>query len=68
MLSGCQDSDNIGGNYKTFDGETIKDYMDNHPEFSEFEQALDQVHALSLLSSYGKYTCFLILKVRIFYK
>lgn len=59
MLSGCKDSDNIGGNYKTFDGETIKDYMDNHPEFSEFEQALDQVHALSLLSSYGKYTCFL---------
>lgn len=59
LLSGCKDSDDIGVNYKTFDGETIKDYIDNHAEYSEFELALEKVQALSLLSSYGKYTCFL---------
>lgn len=59
VMAGCTDSDNVGSNYKTFVGETIKDYLDNHPEFSRFAIALKRANALSLMSSYGKYTCFL---------
>lgn len=57
--AGCTDSDDVGDNYKTFTGETIKDYLDGHAEYSEFETALDVAGALPLMSSYGKYTFFL---------
>lgn len=60
ILSGaCTDSDDVGDNYTTFTGETIRDFLDNNPEYSEFETALDSAGALSLMSSYGKYTCFI---------
>jgi len=58
-FTSCTDSDDVGDNYKTFDGQTIKDYMDANPQYSEFEQALDAVGGLSLMASYGAYTVFL---------
>lgn len=59
MLVGCTDSDDVGDNYRTFEGTTVKDYLDQHPEYSMFETALEKVGSLPLMSSYGKYTCFL---------
>lgn len=54
----CVDSDDVGSSYATFTGETIKDFLDNNDDYSEFEAALSKAGALSLMSSYGKYTCF----------
>ncbi|MDP4276197.1 MAG: fasciclin domain-containing protein [Bacteroidota bacterium] len=58
-VAGCTDSDNTGGSYTTFTGQTIKDFLDSHSAYSEFEEALNKVNALSLMASYGKYTCFI---------
>lgn len=59
VSAACTDSDDVGDNYRTFTGETIKDFLEANPEYSEFEQALEKVNALSLMASYGKYTCFI---------
>lgn len=59
VAAACTDSDDVGDNYRTFTGETIKDFLEANPEYSEFEQALEKVNALSLMASYGKYTCFI---------
>lgn len=59
VLPGCTDSDDVGDSYRTFEGTTIKDYLDQHPEYSLFETALEHLGALPLMSGYGKYTCFL---------
>lgn len=58
-LSACTDSDDVGESYKTFTGQTIKDFLDENRDYSYFETALDSAGALSLMSSYGKYTCFI---------
>ena len=58
FFGSCSDSDDVGDSYKTFEGETIKDFLDNNPDYSEFRTALDTVDVLPLMSSYGKYTCF----------
>jgi len=43
----------------TFKGEMVGKYLENNPkEFSEFAQLLDTTKVLSLLNSYGSYTCF----------
>ena len=54
----CQDSDDVGENYTTFTGETISDFLENNSDYSEFTEALRTAGALSLLESYGSYTCF----------
>lgn len=59
LLCSCTDSDDVGNNYRTFEGTTVKDYLDQNPQYSLFEEALERVGSLSLMSSYGKYTCFL---------
>ncbi|HET9571835.1 MAG TPA: fasciclin domain-containing protein [Bacteroidales bacterium] len=45
-------------NYKTFTGQTIKDFLDSDTAYSKFEAALERADALPLMASYGKYTCF----------
>ena len=43
----------------TFKGEMVGKYLENDSlEFSEFTQLLDTTKVLSLLNSYGSYTCF----------
>ena len=59
VFTSCTDSDDVGDSYRTFEGTTVKDYLDQNPEYSMFETALERVGSLSLMSSYGKYTCFL---------
>lgn len=58
LFTACVDSDDVGENYKTFEGQTIKDFLSSDAQYSDFCQALDASGALSLMSSYGKYTCF----------
>jgi uncharacterized surface protein with fasciclin (FAS1) repeats len=57
-LIGCLDTERLVANYKTFTGQTIKDFLDVDTAFSKFERALDRANALTLMASYGKYTCF----------
>ncbi len=53
----CKD-DSVG-NYYTFTGETVGQYLETRPEyFSEFCNILDTTNVMSLLKAYGKYTCF----------
>ncbi|MGM9710256.1 MAG: fasciclin domain-containing protein [Prevotella sp.] len=59
LFQSCTDSDDVGDNYRTFEGETIKDFLDNNSEYSLFEQAMEATGSLPLMSGYGKYTCFL---------
>ena len=58
LFVSCTDSDDVGENYKTFEGQTIKEFLDDNTDYSKFVKALDAANALSLMSSYGKYTCF----------
>ncbi|HKJ42475.1 MAG TPA: fasciclin domain-containing protein, partial [Sunxiuqinia sp.] len=58
MLSSCN-SDVVGDTYYTFKGETIGQYLINHPEsFSEFTDLLERTEVIGLLKAYGKYTLF----------
>lgn len=59
LTAACTDSDDVGDDYRTFTGQTIKDFLDANVQYSNFETALDKAGALSLMSSYGKYTVFL---------
>lgn len=58
-LSGCMDSDDVGENYRTFEGEMVASWVSRHPDLVEFEHALRIAGAYELLESYGKYTCFI---------
>ena len=55
----CVDSDDVGENFTTFTGKVISTYLEESSEYSEFTAALNKVGALTLLQSYGKYTCFI---------
>ena len=59
MFSACN-SDDVGDNFYTFTGETVGQYIKNHPEkYSEFALVLDTTGVMGLLNAYGDYTCFL---------
>ena len=56
---GCKDSD-IVDKYSTFEGQMIGEYLlKDSAQFSDFIAALRKVNGLSLLNTYGKYTCFI---------
>ncbi|MDR0714942.1 MAG: fasciclin domain-containing protein [Bacteroidales bacterium] len=56
----CYDSDDVGGNFYTFTGETIGSYIDAFPEtYGEFGKAVETAGLTNLLKTYNKYTCFL---------
>ena len=57
-LVGCKDSDDVGENYRTFEGEMIATYIDGQENLSMFADLLKQADCYALLQSYGKYTCF----------
>ncbi len=58
IFSGCR-NDIKGDTYYTFKGETIGEYLTNHPEsFSEFNNLLEKTEVMGLLKAYGKYTLF----------
>jgi len=59
MFPACN-SDDVGDNFYTFTGETVGQYIKNHPEkYSEFAHVLDTTGVMGLLNAYGDYTCFL---------
>lgn len=56
--TGCVDKE-IDATYTTFTGKMTGQYLtEDSTQFSEFIAALKKVNALSLLNTYGKYTCF----------
>lgn len=58
-LYACMDSDDVGENYRTFEGEMAATYVSQRENLKEFEKALRLANAYELLESYGKYTCFI---------
>jgi uncharacterized surface protein with fasciclin (FAS1) repeats len=45
-------------NYYTFTGEMMSDFLNNNEEYSMFRQVVERADMMSLLSTYGHYTCF----------
>jgi len=57
IFSSCN-SDDIGGNLYTFKDKMMGQYLRDSADYSEFTALLDTSKVMSLLNSYGKYTCF----------
>lgn len=53
----CSDEPD-GGNYYTFKGEMMSDYLNNRAQYSDFASIVKRAKLMDLLSSYGHYTCF----------
>lgn len=52
-------TDDVGENWKTFEGELVYSYLENRPEkYSEFAELLKRAGLKGMLSAYGEYTCF----------
>ena len=58
-LTGCMDSDDVGDNYRTFEGQMIADYLKEGTDLTLFTEAMELTGTLTLLDSYGKYTAFI---------
>lgn len=58
-MNSCMDSDDVGENYRTFDGEMIADYLAKKDDLTLFTEAMRKAGAFTLLESYGKYTAFI---------
>ena len=56
-LASCSDEPD-SENFYTFTGEMMSDYLKNRPQYSEFTEIVDRAGLMDLLSTYGKYTCF----------
>ena len=52
-LYSCMDSDDIGDNYRTFEGEMAATFISGQERLSEFEKAMKQTGVYALLESYG---------------
>ncbi len=60
-FNSCYDSDDVGGAYYTFTGETISSVLKSDAYsniFGEFCRALDTTGIMNLLSTYGTFTVF----------
>ena len=57
-LTSCSDEPDSEYFY-AFTGEMMSDYMNNRPQYSEFAAIVEKANLMSLLSTYGKYTCFM---------
>ena len=58
MLTSCSDEPDSEYFY-TFTGEMMSDWLNNRPEdYSEFTEIVERAGLMSLLASYGHYTCF----------
>ena len=45
-------------NFYTFTGEMMSDYLVNREQYSEFAEIVNRADLMSLLATYGQYTCF----------
>ena len=57
-LTSCSDEPDSEYFY-AFTGEMMSDYLKNRAQYSEFAAIVDKAELMPLLSTYGKYTCFL---------
>ena len=57
ILPSC-DSDNVGENLYTFKSKMMGQFLADSADFSEFARLLDTTKVISLLNTYGTYTCF----------
>ena len=57
-LTSCSDEPDSEYFY-TFTGEMLSDYISNREYYSEFKTIVERAELMDLLSTYGRYTCFL---------
>ena len=57
-LTSCSDEPDSEYFY-TFTGEMLSDYISNRKQYSEFKTIVERAELMDLLSTYGRYTCFL---------
>ena len=55
----CADTDDVGDNYRTFEGQMIADYLSSDSSLTLFTEAMQLTETYTLLESYGKYTAFI---------
>lgn len=56
-LTSCSDEPD-SANFSTFTGKTVSSWLDSNPNYSDFNTIVDRAGLKKLLSSYGRYTCF----------
>ena len=57
-MTSCSDEPDSEYFY-TFTGEMMSDYIKNREQYSEFKTIVERANLMDMLSSYGRYTCFL---------
>ena len=57
ILTSCSDEPDSEYFY-TFTGEMMSDYLKTHSDYSEFAEIVERAGLMSLLATYGHYTCF----------
>jgi uncharacterized surface protein with fasciclin (FAS1) repeats len=58
FLSSCIDSDKVGDSMYTFKDKMMGQFIKDSTDFSEFATLLDTTKVMTLLNTYGSYTCF----------
>jgi uncharacterized surface protein with fasciclin (FAS1) repeats len=58
FLPSCIDSDKVGDSMYTFKDKMMGQFIKDSTDFSEFATLLDTTHVMTLLNTYGSYTCF----------
>ncbi|MCQ2220906.1 MAG: fasciclin domain-containing protein [Prevotella sp.] len=57
LLSSCSDEPDAG-NYYTFTGQMMSEYLQKNENFSQFAAIVEKAGLMDQLSAYGHYTCF----------
>jgi uncharacterized surface protein with fasciclin (FAS1) repeats len=57
-MTSCSDEPDSQYFY-TFTGEMLSDYISNREQYSDFKAIVEKADMMDLLSTYGRYTCFL---------
>lgn len=57
LLSSCSDEPDAG-NYYTFTGQMMSEYLQQNEDFSQFAAIVEKAGLMEQLSAYGHYTCF----------
>ena len=57
-MTSCSDEPDSQYFY-TFTGEMLSDYISNREQYSDFKTIVERADMMDLLSTYGRYTCFL---------
>ena len=58
LFNACNSDAIDDESYYTFVGDRLGEYLSEHENFSEFYKMVDTTEVVSLLNSYGAYTCF----------